>query len=98
MVKVRLNSALREETVEKTDNVLGNVLEISVKLSERHRNVINRLKDTGKRNVLENAIESSALLASFFKYLNICSVVIYFLSSIIIIGKDQRSFWNKQIF
>ena len=77
MVKVRLNSALREDSVEKTveesrekmNNVLGNALGESVQLSERQLNIINRMKDTGKRNVLENvlenAVESSVSLAKF---------------------------------
>ena len=70
MVKVKLTSALREENVKKdtegTDNVLGNVPEISAQLSERQRSIIKRLKDTGKRNVLENAVESSVSLANLF--------------------------------
>ncbi len=76
MLKVRLNSSLREENGEKqymSNNVLensqGNVLKNQVQLSERQMNIIRRMKKTGKKgvleNVLENVTETSASLAVF---------------------------------
>lgn len=85
MVKVRLNSALREENannvrdVEKQggdqkkekwpENVLEKTLNKEVQLTERQAKIINRMKETGKLNVLgnvlENVLETSASLASY---------------------------------
>jgi ATP-dependent DNA helicase RecG len=98
MVKVRLNSALRDEngTEQKggqdkirengtqelgsdqkkdqkstkwPENVLEKTLNKEVQLTERQAKIINRLKETGKMNVLENilenVLETSASLASY---------------------------------
>ena len=94
MVKVRLNSALRDEngTEQKggqdvirgkvtresgsdqkkdqkstkwPENVLEKTLNKEVQLTERQAKIINRLKETGKMNVLENVLETSASLAFY---------------------------------
>ena len=85
MVKVRLNSALREEDTndikggekqggdqikeKRPENVLEKTLNKEVQLTERQAKIINRLKETGKMNVLENilenVLETSASLASY---------------------------------
>ena len=81
MVKVRLNSALREENannvrdVEKQwgdqkkekrpENVLEKTFDKEVQLTERQTKIINRMKETGKLNVLENVLETSASLAFY---------------------------------
>ena len=81
MVKVRLNSALREENannvrdVEKQggdqkkekwpENVLEKTLNKEVQLTERQAKIINRMKETGKLNALGNVLETSASLASY---------------------------------
>ena len=85
MVKVRLNSALREEETndikggekqggdqikeKRPENVLEKTLNKEVQLTERQAKIINRLKETGKMNVLENilenVLETSASLASY---------------------------------
>ena len=47
---------------------LQNVLEEKIKqLTERQKNIFNRLIGTGKMNVLENVLETSASLATHFK-------------------------------
>ena len=47
---------------------LQNVLEEKIKqLTERQKNIFNRLIGTGKMNVLENVLETSASLAKYFK-------------------------------
>ena len=85
MVKVRLNSALREEDTndikggekqggdqikeKRPENVLEKTLNKEVQLTERQAKIINKLKETGKMNVLgnvlENILETSASLASY---------------------------------
>lgn len=98
IVKVRLNSALRDEngteqkggqdkirekgtqesgSVQKKDqksikwpeNVLEKTLNKEVQLTERQVEIINRMKETGKlnvlENVLENILETSASLAFY---------------------------------
>ena len=47
------------------DNVLEKTLNKEVQLTERQAKIINRLKETGKMNVLENVLETSASLASY---------------------------------
>ena len=70
MVKVRLNSAMRDEdetkqeTVEKTRE--KSVLENRMQLSERQKGILQRMKETGKMNVLENVLETSSSLAEYF--------------------------------
>lgn len=94
MVKVRLNSALRDENgTEQKDgqdevrekgtqesgsdqkkdqkstkwpeNVLEKTFDKEVQLTERQAKIINRMKETGKLNVLENVLETSASLAFY---------------------------------
>ena len=72
MVKVRLNSALREEAKEGTTELTmkkngeKSVLENKMQLSERQKGILQRMKETGKRNVLENVLETSSSLAEYF--------------------------------
>ena len=85
MVKVRLNTSLREEDTndikggekqggdqikeKRPENVLEKTLNKEVQLTERQAKIINRLKETGKMNVLENilenVLETSASLAFY---------------------------------
>ena len=74
MVKVRLNSSLREEDTndkkgsekqgggqkkeKRTENVLEKILKNEVRLTERQAKIINRMKETGKMNALENVLEN----------------------------------------
>ena len=46
---------------------LQNVLEETKQLTERQKNIFNRLIETGQMNVLENVLETSASLATHFK-------------------------------
>ena len=46
---------------------LQNVLEETKQLTERQKNIFNRLIETGQMNVLENVLETSASLAWHFK-------------------------------
>ena len=48
-------------------NVLENVLnEMGDELSERQKNIMSKLVDTSRVNVLENVLETSASLAAYF--------------------------------
>ena len=46
---------------------LQNVLEETKQLTERQKNIFNWLIETGQMNVLKNALETSASLATHFK-------------------------------
>ena len=48
------------------ENDIKNNNDKTVQLSERQINIIKRLKETGKRNVLENVLETSVSLADYF--------------------------------
>ena len=59
-----------EEGEADNGNVLENVLEKNIQLSERQKNIIQRMRETGTmnvlKNVLENVLETSASLAEYF--------------------------------
>lgn len=81
MVKVELNSSLREEDTndikggekqggdqkkeKRPENILEKTLNKEVQLTERQAKIINKMKETGKMNVLENDLETSVSLASY---------------------------------
>ena len=47
------------------ENVLEKTLKNEVQLTERQVKIVNRMKETGKKNVLENVLESSVSLDSY---------------------------------
>ena len=59
-----------EEGAADNGNVLENIPENNIQLSERQKNIIQRMRETGTmnvlKNVLENVIETSASLAEYF--------------------------------
>jgi len=65
---VPFNWILEDEIVD--ENGQKNVLENNIQLTERQKNIINRLSKTGEinvlENVLENVMENSVSLANYF--------------------------------